>query len=214
MPSKMKNSGIEWIGEIPSDWNAVQLKRIARIQTGSTPSKTENDKYYSQDSGYLWIKAEDLGTIKPIDKTTEYLTEDGIAAGRLFPPNTVFVCCIASVGKVGYCNTSASCNQQINGLTFYNAYWKYGFYVTIAQEAEYINNASGNVMKIINSDKQSRIMCPLPPIDEQHGIADYLDEKCAYIDALIGKKEMLLSDLEKYKQSLVFEYVTGKKEVV
>ena len=56
-------------------------------------------------------------------------------------------------------------------------------------------------------------MCPLPPVDEQYGIAKYLDEKCAYLDALIDKKELFLSELEKYKQSLIFEYVTGKKEV-
>ena len=209
----MKDSGIEWIGEIPEDWETVQLKRIAQIQTGNTPSKNENDKYYSQYSGYLWIKAEDLGSTKPIEKTTEYLTDEGIKGARLFPPNTVFVCCIASVGKVGYCKMPASCNQQINGLIFHNVYWKYGFYFTIAQESEYINNASGNVMKIINSDKQSKLMCPLPTIEEQHYIVNYLDSKCAYIDVIISKKEKLLSELETYKKSLVYEYVTGKKEV-
>ncbi len=209
----MKDSGIEWIGEIPSDWNLVPLKRLAKIQTGNTPSKTDNDTYYSQESGYLWIKPENLGSIEPIKNTSEYLTEKGIKVGRLFPPNTVFVCCIASIGKVGFSNIAASCNQQINGLVFHNAYWKYGFYLTMAQESEYILYASGNVMKIINSDKQSGLMCPFPPIDEQYSIADFLDSKCSEINTLINKKEQFLIEIENYKKSLIYEYVTGKKEV-
>ena len=208
MARHMKHSGIEWLGDIPADWNIVQLKRLAKIQTGNTPSKTENDKYYSQESGYLWIKPEDLGNITPITSTTEYLTEDGIKYGRLLPPNTVYVCCIASVGKVGFCNLPASCNQQINGLIFHNVHWKYGFYVTIAQESEYINNASGNVMKIINSDKQSRLMCPLPPIDEQREIAAYLDDKCGRIDSVIAKTVAAVAEYKKLKQAIITRAVT------
>lgn len=208
MARHMKHSGVDWLGDIPDDWNIVQLKRLAKIQTGNTPSKTENDKYYSQESGYLWIKPEDLGNITPITSTTEYLTEDGIKYGRLLPPNTVYVCCIASVGKVGFCNSPASCNQQINGLIFHNVHWKYGFYVTIAQESEYINNASGNVMKIINSDKQSRLMCPLPPIDEQERIAAYLDDKCGRIDSVISKTRATVDEYKKLKQAIITRAVT------
>ena len=208
MPRPMKHSDVDWIGDIPADWDIVQLKRIAEIQTGNTPSKTENDKYYSQESGYLWIKAEDLGSIKPIASTTEYLTEDGIKYGRLFPPNTVYVCCIASVGKVGFCNISASCNQQINGLIFNNAYWKYGFFLTVAQESEYIINASGNVMKIINADKQARLMCPLPPLDEQQRIANFLDNECARIDSIVEKTRASIVEYKKLKQAIITRAVT------
>ena len=208
MSRPMKHSGVDWLGDIPADWNCVHLKKIARIITGNTPSKSESDKYYSQESGYLWIKAEDLGSINPITNTAEYLTEDGIKQGRLFPTNTVYVCCIASVGKVGFCNVPASCNQQINGLIFYGAYWKYGFYTTIAQESEYINNASGNVMKIINSDKQSRLICPLPPLDEQQRIANFLDDECRRIDSVISKTRATVDEYKKLKQAIITRAVT------
>lgn len=208
----MKPSGIEWIGDIPTEWVTVPLKRVAKIETGNTPSKKETT-HFSNESGYLWVKAENLGTSKPIEKTAEYLTEEGILSGRIFPPHTVFVCCIASVGKVGFCDIAASCNQQINALIFNNAHWKYGFYLTIAQEKEYILNASGNVIKIINSETQSHLMCPLPAWDEQREIAAYLDQRCAEIDRLIAKKEQIISELEGYKKSLIYECVTGKREV-
>lgn len=204
----MKNSGIEWIGDIPVGWEVVPLKRLAKIQTGNTPSKTEDGIYFSLETGCLWIKAENLGTMHPIEKTTEYLTEEGVRFGRVFPPNSVFVCCIASVGKVGFCNSQASCNQQINALIFENAHWKYGFYLTIAQETEYLLNASGNVMKIINSDKQSSLMCPLPPLNEQQKIASFLDQKCAEIDVVIEKTKATIEEYKKLKQSVITEAVT------
>ena len=209
----MKPSGIEWIGDIPEEWEVVKLKRLAKIETGNTPPKNSESIFFSRESGYLWIKAENLGSTKSIEETTEYLTEEGIKHGRLFPAHSVFVCCIASVGKVGFCSKAASCNQQINALSFTNAHWKYGFYLTVAQETEYLLYASGNVMKIINSEKQSNLMCPLPQLAEQAEIVAYLDQQCAEIDCLIAKKEQIISELEGYKKSLIYECVTGKREV-
>lgn len=191
-----------------------RIKDVAQIRTGSTPDKTFQREYYSPEVGVPWIKAENLGTIYPISKTTEFLTEQGVKEGRVFPANTVFVCCIASVGKVGYSNVEASCNQQINGLIF-NALmdWKYGFYVMLGAEEEYNVRSSGNVVRILNSALQSTINIPLPQILEQRRIAAELDGKCAAIDKLVGEKEALIADLEAYKKSLIFETVTGKREV-
>lgn len=205
---EMKDSGIEWIGEIPSEWKVAMLKRIASIQTGSTPAKSEKNIYYSTEKGIPWIKAENLGTNLSIKETTVYLTDDGAKEGRVFEPNTVYVCCIASVGKVGYSELTASCNQQINALCFKNFNWKYGYYMSCSQEMEYLLNASGNVMKIINSDKQSSIMCPVPPLSEQQKIADYLDSECAKIDDVITKTKATIDEYKKLKQSVITEAVT------
>lgn len=208
MPREMKDSGIEWIGEIPSEWKVAMLKRIASIQTGSTPAKSEENIYYSTEKGIPWIKAENLGTNLSIKETTVYLTDDGAKEGRVFEPNTVYVCCIASVGKVGYSELTASCNQQINALCFKNFNWKYGYYMSCSQEVEYLLNASGNVMKIINSDKQSSIMCPVPPLSEQQKIAAHLDSECAKIDDVISKSKATIEEYKKLKQSVITEAVT------
>ncbi len=207
---EMKDSGIEWIGEIPKDWKVCKLKNISRIQTGNTPSKTQQTEFYSDESGISWIKAEDLGTSKGVEFTTEYLTEVGAENGRVFPPNTVYVCCIASIGKTGFSNIKCGCNQQINGIIFDGAYWKYGYYMTLAQESEYILGASENVVKILNTEKQSNIVYPLPTKDEQKRIADYLDKKCAKIDSIIEKQQEIIEKLKEYKLSVITEDVTKK----
>ena len=206
---EMKDSGVEWIGEIPIEWKICKLKNIASIQTGNTPPKNVQSTFYSDESGTPWIKAEDLGERDPISKTKEYLTEDGKKEGRIFPANTVFVCCIASIGKTGFSVQECSCNQQINGIIFNKMQWKYGYYMTLAQESEYIFNASGNVMKIINTEKQGNLWCPLPTKYDQERIVDYLDAKCSKIDEIIEKQLSIIEKLKEYKLSTITEVVTS-----
>lgn len=205
---EMKDSGVEWIGEIPIEWKICKLKNIASIQTGNTPPKNVQSTFYSDESGTPWIKAEDLGERDSISKTKEYLTEDGKKEGRIFPANTVFVCCIASIGKTGFSVQECSCNQQINGIIFNKMQWKYGYYMTLAQESEYIFNASGNVMKIINTEKQGNLWCPLPTKYDQERIVDYLDAKCLKVDEIIEKQQAIIEKLKEYKLSIINEAVT------
>ena len=210
---EMKDSGVEWIGEIPAEWSICPLKRLAAIQTGSTPSKTSSESFYSSITGTPWIKPDNLGFSSSIETTAEFLTEEGCSVARTFPSNTVYVGCIGSrIGNCGYSLIPCACNQQINALIFNERmYWKYGWYLTIFQEEQYTLLANGNVIQITNSTTQGNISCIVPSISEQREITAYLDAKCAEIDGLIAKKEQLAKELESYKKSLI--YVTGKREV-
>ena len=66
----------------------------------------------------------------------------------------------------------------------------------------------------LQADKFLNFTIPVPSYEEQKEIADYLDKKCAEIDTLIEKKTALLAEMESYKKSVIYEYVTGKKEVI
>lgn len=211
---EMKDSGVEWIGEIPSEWKICPLKRLASIQTGSTPSKNSSEKFYST-NGIPWIKPNNLGFSYSIEKTAEFISLDANSNAHIMPPKTVYVGCIGSrIGNSGYSLISCSCNQQINALIFnQHMFWKYGWYLTISQEPQYMLLANGNVIHIINSTTQGNISCVVPALVEQKEIADYLDAKYAEIDKLIAKKEQLIKELESYKKSLIYEVVTGKREV-
>ncbi len=211
--AKMKNSGVEWIGEIPENWEVKRLKNICKIRTGSTLSKSSNENYYS-DEGLLWVKPDNLSAFSSIEKTAEYINEKGQQQIIEFPPYTVFVCCIGTIGKIGYSKYPAYCNQQINGLIFYESILKrFGLYMIFAQEEQHWIFSNGNVIKIINAVNQGKINVPIPPIDEQQKIADYLDAKCAEIDRLIEIKQKKIEKLQDYKKSLIYECVTGKREI-
>lgn len=211
----MKDSGVEWIGEIPEGWKVSVLKRICIIRTGGTLSKNGNVNYYSE-YGLPWIKPDNLNGFKSIEKTEEYLNEIGEKLIVAFPPLTLFVCCIGTIGKIGYSTKMAYCNQQINGLIFNEeiVLTKFGMYAVCAQEKQHWFYANGNVVKILNSSNQGKINIVVPPIEEQQQIADYLDNKCEHIDKLISIKQAKIEKLNEYKKSLIYEYVTGKKEVV
>ena len=213
--TEMKDSGIEWLGAIPSHWKICRLKNLAQIVTGNTPDKKyENQDNYSS-QGMMWIKPNDLNELKYIEETQEYLSEQGKSLAKIVPANTPLVCCIGSIGKIGVANSIVAFNQQINGIVFNQKTFnvRYGLYVLISQESQHWFYANGNVLKILNAFNQGNIKIPFPPLDEQKKISDFLDKKCAAIDENICRREKLIDKLTEYKKSLIYEVVTGKMEV-
>lgn len=210
----LKDSGVEWIGNIPEGWRVYSLKRACTIKTGSTLPKNSNQNYYDS-HGILWIKPDNLSEFKSIDTTKEYINEMGANHIIAFPPFTLFVCCIGTIGKIGFSEHIAYCNQQINGLFFNQdiVLFRFGMYAIFSQEKQHWYFANGNVIKILNTSNQGRIVIAVPSIKEQQQIAEYLDKKCGEIDKLIAIKQKKIETLAEYKKSLIYEYVTGKKEV-
>ncbi|WP_036931370.1 restriction endonuclease subunit S [Proteocatella sphenisci] len=205
----MKDSGIEWIGEIPEDWGAAALGKICSIQTGNTPSMQGNENYY--DEGLLiWVKPDNLNKFIPIVDTKERINEIGYAKARIAKPNTPLICCIGSIGKFGYSQEEVAYNQQINAINFDEniIQWKYGLYYLSTQEEQHWYYSTGNVVQILNSQNQKNIIIPTPPINEQQKIANFLDQKVSEIDHILEKTRESIEEYKKYKQSLITEAVT------
>lgn len=209
----MKDSGIEWIGEIPVEWEIKRIKNICSLKTGSTPS-TGNAEWFNGD--LLWFTPGDfnekfvlLSSNRTLSRTAE---KDGVAT--MIPANSVLVVCIGgSAGKVGYTNYGCSCNQQITALCKSNIMPKLLMYDVNAGMPFLRNTTMFTTLPILNNQAIGGFVLPIPREEEQLSIIEYLDEKCAGIDALIAKKQQYLTEIENYKKSLIYEYVTGKKEV-
>ena len=206
---KTKDSGIEWIGEIPEDWGIVELSKVSRIITGGTPPKNSANNYYNE-NGILWVKPNDLSGLKDIKQTKEYLSEEGSKFVTIVEPLTPLVCCIGTIGKIGFSLNKVTFNQQINAVVFNSniVLKKYGLYSLIGQEKQHEYFANGNVVKIINSTNQGKILIALPPQSTQHQIADFLDKKCSQIDELIANNQSQIDKLKEYKQSVITQAVT------
>ena len=209
MSRKMKDSGIEWIGEIPEDWGIRKLKTIASIMTGNTPSKANNDLYYS-DEGVMWIKPDNLNQYIPVSNTKEKLNKKGVKVARVAKSGSTLVCCIGSIGKFGIIDEDSAFNQQINAITFFENICneKYGTYLIAASEEQHWYYSNGNVLKILNNENQGKISLPLPSLLEQQKIADFLDEKIGEIDNIIEKTKESIEEYKKYKQAIITETVT------
>lgn len=205
---EMKDSGIEWIGEIPEGWNVLRLKYVASVQTGNTPTKTDLSNY--DESGILWVKPDNLNGFEPIIETKERISETGLSNARIAQPKATLVCCIGSVGKIGFSEEAVAFNQQINAVEFdeEKIFWKYGLYFLSTQQGQHQFYMNGNVVYILNSEKHQNISIVKPPIDTQHDIANYLDQKCAKVDTVIAAKETINALMKELRQSIIYEAVT------
>ena len=200
-------SNIDWIGLMPAEWNLIRLKFLADIVTGSTPSK--NDDTYYKEGTFPWVKPDDLKGLTPIMNTNVLINEEGKRVSRIVPKNSILVCCIGSLGKIGISGTELATNQQINSLIpnnlLNNNFCKY---MVIASSSEYDKFSNSNVVAIINKQQQGELNYPIPPLTEQKQIATYLDKKTAKIDETISKNKQLIDLLEEKRVALINQVVT------
>ena len=204
---KYKDSGVEWIGQIPEKWDVKKLKHISNIQTGGTPPKNDADNY--ADDGLIWVKPDDLSEFVPITDTKERVSPFAFDKISIIPERSPLVCCIGTVGKFGYSEQKCCTNQQINALIFSNKINdRYGLYVVSSLEQEHRRVQNKNVVAIVNATSQGEISIPFPEIDNQINIAAFLDRKIMQVDDLIAKKERMIELLKEQRAAVINEAVT------
>ena len=211
----LKDSGIEWIGEIPEHWEIRKLKNIFLLSTGTTPK--DFDKISEEDNLINWYTPSDiLDSCNDLFSSQRKLSEKVIYENKisLFPIGTLLYVGIgASAGKVGYANENGYSNQQITGLIPLECYSRFYFYYLSALKDKIRDNAFFTTLPIINNAYLGQELIPYPPIHEQQSIANYLVQKCSEIDELISIKQQKIEKMKDYKKSLIFECVTGKRKV-
>lgn len=211
----MKDSGVEWIGEVPEEWSVKPFKALAGMKGSSeytardivdegegaillSPSNINDNELNLSKRTYISQKKYDKSTTK-------------IQRGDLLFTKT------ASVGKCVIYDSDepAMPNPQLVVLKNIKCLPKFLYYsmVSDVMQAPTKMYAYGSVIPTISQLNLGRIKIPVPSPEEQQQIADYLDEKCKNIDNRVQKRKQQLEWLKEYKKSLIFDYVTGKKRV-
>lgn len=213
MTRAMKDSGIEWIGQIPENWILTKIKYNNLIYTGNSISDNEKDNYQYQDNSVPYISTKD------IDATTNSITYDtGMFIScmdknfKIAPKNSSLLCIEGgSAGKkIGFterdvCFVNKLCCFQ----SLKKCLSKYIYYSL--QSSSFLTDFFLSMSGLIGgvSTKQIKnIFLPIPPISEQQKIADYLDKRCEKIDTAIDNQKQIIEKLKEYKQSLITETVT------
>lgn len=206
--SAYKDSGVEWIGEVPGSWEVRRLKFIAGIKTGYTPSTSIQDNF--SDDGIVWAKPDNLNGFIPIMESNERVSSRGLKKQNIIPKGSVLVCGIGTIGKFGIAGIDMLTNQQINSIIFYKNLLvsNFGKYLIFSSESEHSKWANGNVVRILNTTNHGNIYFPIPPLPEQTRIAAFLDRKTAQIDQAIAQKERLIELLKERRQILIHNAVT------
>ena len=212
---KMKDSGIEWLGEIPEHWKVKRLRNLVEtIKTGSTPPSEEIQ--YFEPNEINWYGPGDfdsliLGNSKR--KISKLAIEENKC--RLFPANSILLIGIgATVGKVGLALEDCSSNQQLNAIIMKNQYNSifYLYFLSTIKDI-IVMEASSATLPIFNQTQTKNIITPVPPSKEQVEIANFIAKKELEIKSIILKTQQEIELLKEYKTALISEVVTGKVDV-
>lgn len=212
---EMKDSGVEWVGEIPKEWVCEKIKYATSISRGLFNHRPRNDERY-YNGKYPFIQTGDVANAtKYIVSYSQTLNELGKSVSKEFPKGTLTMTIAANVGDVAILNFDAYFPDSVVGFVpNKNIRTLYLFYVFSAMKDEFIRTAIKSTQLNLNIDRVKETFIPVTlNVNEQCEIENYLESKCAEIDGLIAKKEQLVNELESYKKSLIYEVVTGKREV-
>lgn len=204
----MKASGIEWVGNIPSHWRVSPNKYLMKKRKDIC-SIYKGDNILSLTMKGVVIRDLDAGGKMPSSFDGYQKIKRGNLLMCLFDID-VTPRCVGLIECDGV--TSPAYSQFIMSTRAVASYYNY-YYLMVDYTKELLHMAK-NLRHSLTEDQFGLILSPQPPISEQQQIADYLDEKCAEIDKLIAIKQQKIETLTEYKKSLIYEYVTGKKEVV
>ena len=214
----MKDSGVEWIGEIPEHWEISRVRHLASLCSGATPSK---DVLSYWEGNIPWVSSQEVKS-DIIKDTSLHISEEAInsCSTQLMPAGTLVMVVRSGILQhtipVALLGVPATINQDIKAFQFNHlmlpAYFKY-----------YIQGENDALLSVIIKDKTTvesvdnqlllSLKLMVPPIEEQKAIVAFLNYKCGYIDKILNDKQEQLNLLMQHKKSLIYEYVTGKKRV-
>ena len=205
MNREMKNTGIPYIGTIPSEWKIIPIKAQYMFYTGFTPPSGQ-DEYYDPD-GETWITIADMKKDVTAESEKHITKSYAEQKGKKIPMGSLLYSFKLSVGKTSVLGCDAYTNEAIAAFpSDKNPCIEYLRYSSMFIEG----NANENIYgaKILNQQLINNAPVPYPPISEQRAIASYLDTKCSAIDEAIERHKKIIEKLEEYRKNNITRLAT------
>lgn len=207
---RYKDSGVEWIGEIPEHWGVKPLKRVFKIINGGTPSSSE-ESYWNGE--IVWVTPNDLSKLTEacIVDSERKITQDGLhnCSARIVPKGSIVISTRAPIGYVAIAGVPLCTNQGCKSLVPTEAVNNKYFYYWMHRISFYLNVLGlGTTFIELSNNSLSMVELLTPSISEQKAIANFLDQKTTEIDDLIADKEKLIELLQEKRQAIITEAVT------
>ena len=210
-----KDSGVEWLGEIPAHWEVKRTRHVARLESGHTPSRS-NSKYW-QDCNIPWFTLADVWQIREGEKdvvteTKEKISEMGLAhsSARLLPKGTVILSRTASVGFSAIAGVDMATTQDyVNWVCTSELRPEYLLLVFRSMNSEFQRLTMGSTHRTIYMPDVRSFSAPLPPFEEQTQIVKFVRVETTKLDALVAKKERLIELLREKRTALITRAVTN-----
>ena len=215
---KMKDSGAEWLGEVPEHWEVIKLKYLATICGGGTPSKLKQEFW---EGDIPWVSPKDLKS-NAIDDTEDHITKEAVleSSTQIIPSQTALIVVRSGILQhtipIAINTVPVALNQDMKAILFneminplYFLYLVTGLTSLLLLEWR----KKGPTVESIESEYLSNAFIPVPPMFEQNSIAATLLEKTSRIDTLISESRRFIDLLAEYRSSLITAAVIGKIDV-
>lgn len=209
--TEMKDSGIEWIGNIPRNWKMRKINSLfENIGSGTTPNSNIEEYYQGMIN---WLQSGDInGTI--VKSTKKHISNEIVSnTSALTVYKAPFIAIAmygASIGNMSIVDIDACTNQACCVLVkpTKDIYMQFAFWGLMAAKEELVLSSRGGGQPNISQNIIKQLRIPVPNISEQENIADYLDETCSKIDEIIAEAKASIDEYKELKQSVIFEAVT------
>ena len=213
----MKDSGVEWLGEIPAHWDVKRVKWVARMESGHTPDK-KVDAYW-KDGDIPWVSLNDTRHLKDHDyiNDTEYYTNElGLknSSARLLSPRSVVFSRDATIGLCAITERAMAVSQHfIAWICSEDVIPEYLLRVFDAMQGELERLTMGATLRTIGMPEVNTLATPVPPVDEQEVIVNHIHQERLRLDLLIAKIHEAIDILKEFRTALISAAVTGKIDV-
>ena len=209
----MKDSGVEWLGDVPEHWEVKKIKRISPVNRGASPRPINDLKYFDDNGEYAWVRISDVTRSNGfLFETEQRLSSLGASFSVKLEPESLFLSIAATVGKP--CITKIkTCIHD--GFVYFPKLNKHRDLLFNIFESKlcFVGLGKLGTQLNLNSETVEDIYVAIPPESEEKAILGYIQTETTRIDNLISKQKSLIEKLKEYRASIISHAVTGKIDV-
>lgn len=204
-----KDSGVEWLGKVPSSWEVVKTKHLSQIKRGASPRPIDDAKFFDDEGDYAWVRIADVTASDTyLYKTPQRMSELGSSLSVKLEPDSLFLSIAGSVGKPCISKIKACIHDGFVYFPTLKIPNKFLLYIYAGEQAYKGLGKMGTQLNL-NTDTVGNIKVALPPTIKQiNQIVNFLDYETAKIDTLIEKQQRLIELLTEKRQAVISHAVT------
>lgn len=209
----MKDSGVEWLGEVPEHWDVIFIKHLSQVKRGASPRPIDDPKYFDNDGEYAWTRIADVSSSAMyLTETTQRLSTLGSSLSVRLESGELFVSIAGTVGKPCITTSKACIHDGFVYFPQLRINNKYLYYIFDAGQA-YLGLGKMGTQLNLNTDTVGGIKIGLPPANEIEEIISYIEKKNTQYSELISKAVSSIDLMKERKTALISAAVTGKIDV-
>ncbi|MFK3872124.1 restriction endonuclease subunit S [Pseudoalteromonas rhizosphaerae] len=209
----MKDSGVEWLGEVPEHWDVKYIKHLSQVKRGASPRPIDDPKYFDDDGEYAWVRIADVSSAGMyLTSTTQRLSELGSSLSVKLGPNQLFVSIAGTVGKPCLTISKACIHDGFVYFPSLSMNNKFLYYIFEAGEA-YLGLGKMGTQLNLNTDTVGGIKIGVPPSGEIDKIIELIEVSNKKFDCLIERAIKSVSLMQERRTALISAAVTGKIDV-